>query len=286
MLLSSPLLSKPVLSRTGSVCLSIRSSICGSSLQGIRYCAFWCQVQSQSADLICEPVYKKSIWRRCSIVSRATTRALSPSGKRGPGLWMPCFHLSWVFVLFFFQIYLSFLILDRGGAGFREGAEILGERKINLIIPQCYPFLSCVGCLARQQGNKVHREPWWKQNLPCALSCFVPGKQLTSAVINAFSQMQPVLGRREWAGWMVLVPCCSILWLYILILLVTFSSCFLQFGCLSLISWYHSRQLRNTLCPLTVWAFPTLSLGTFLQECSYRLLGKMSVQMWRKWASD
>lgn len=103
MLLSSPLLSKPVLSRTGSVCLSIRSSICGSSLQGIRYCAFWCQVQSQSADLICEPVYKKSIWRRCSIVSRATTRALSPSGKRGPGLWMPCFHLSWVFVLFFFR---------------------------------------------------------------------------------------------------------------------------------------------------------------------------------------
>lgn len=36
-----------------------KCSVCSSSLQGIRYCAFWCQVQSQSADLICEPVYKK-----------------------------------------------------------------------------------------------------------------------------------------------------------------------------------------------------------------------------------
>lgn len=35
----------------------------------------------------------------------------------------------------------------------------------------------------------------------------------------------------------------------------------------------------NAFCPLIVWVFSTLSLGTFLQECSYRLLGKMSVQM-------
>lgn len=80
----------------------------------------------------------------------------------------------------------------------------------------------------------------------CVLSCFVPGKQLTSAVTNAFSQMQSVLGRRKWAGSIVvLVPWYSILhWLYILILFWLPSATVLQFGCLSLISWYHFRQLN------------------------------------------
>lgn len=50
---------------------------------------------------------------------------------------------------------------------------------------------------------------------------------------------------------------------------------------------YHLREL-NAKCILSTHCLrlPHPSLGTFLQECSYRLLGKMSVQMWRKWASD
>lgn len=65
-----------------------------------------------------------------------------------------------------------------------------------MIIPQYYLILSCVGCLARQQQeNKVHREPSRKQNLVCVLSCFVPGEQSMSAVLNASSQIP-----RCWRG--------------------------------------------------------------------------------------
>lgn len=54
------------------------------------------------------------------------------------------------------------------------------------------------------------------------LSCFVPGNQLMSAVINAFSQIHSVVERRKWAGWIVvLVPCSYSALVMYLILLVS-----------------------------------------------------------------
>lgn len=41
---------------------------------------------------------------------------------------------------------------------------------------------------------------------------------------------------------------------------------------------YHLRQL-DAKCILSTQCLPHPSLGTFLLECSYRPLGKMSVQM-------
>lgn len=113
---------------------------------------------------------------------------------------------------------------------------------------------------------------------PCVLSCFVPGKQLTNAVTNAFSQMHSVRERRKCADWIVvLVPCCSILhWLCILIL---FSYLQLLFPMVWVSVLNQLVPFKATECEVhSVHSLsgpsPTLSLGTFLQECSYRLLGR------------
>lgn len=72
---SLPCLSLPFISGNGSVLLIHMAASLIALVQGIRYCAFWCQVQSQVP--IYEPVYKKNknkkttgVWRKDSIVNK------------------------------------------------------------------------------------------------------------------------------------------------------------------------------------------------------------------------
>lgn len=74
---SLPYLSLPLISGIGSVLLIHMAASLIALVQGIRYCAFWCQVQSQVP--IYEPVYKKNknkktgVRRKDSIVNRFCT---------------------------------------------------------------------------------------------------------------------------------------------------------------------------------------------------------------------
>lgn len=83
--LPTPCSSLPFISGIGSVLPIHTAASLIALVQGIRYCAFWCQVQSQVP--IYEPVYKKKsrcLKERHSIVNKELTPAPEPSEETWP----------------------------------------------------------------------------------------------------------------------------------------------------------------------------------------------------------